>query len=164
MAPLNTTVPLPLIVKPEEPEKTPDKVATPSVGAKMLLDVKTVNAWLELSLLFKTRVPPLSTGVADTPIALNGTLMPLLIEVLQGVQAVMINPQMLDAILLRLKVYEYPLDMPLKLVTPGFPSCSGVIPVKTDVKLVLMIDVLVVDSVEIPKFMRPFTEPTVSCP
>ena len=45
--------------------------------------------------------------------------------------------------------------MPLKVVATPRPSCVGVIPIRTELRLVLMIELLVVDRPEIPKTIVP---------
>ena len=54
--------------------------------------------------------------------------------------------------------------MPLKVVATPRPSCVGVIPIRTELRLVLMIELLVVDRPEIPNTIEPVALVIDNCP
>ena len=77
LAPVITSVPVPVTVNPPGPEKTPDNSAEPLTGVTIVPPaLRIVNGWLEVSPADNVSAPPSNTGLVVTPILLSPTVLP----------------------------------------------------------------------------------------
>ena len=132
-----------------------------------MLALVTLKAVLELSPLNSTTVPPDKTGFAPSevsptlvPLEMVETLVPLDDEsVMHTLHAVMSKFQIPDPDAVSLKTKVYPFEVPLVL-----SSKDEATPLSTEPSVVFKIELLVVESEEIPKVVVPKPLVTANCP